>query len=96
MVVFGTNKAENQQVRLTDKVRSRLMTKYDRPGLVGVVVLKGCCPKCKGHDFVDVAIHGGKTIRRDCAVCNKFRCFVYWGGKRVGDPAIMGVYPAKT
>ena len=36
------------------------------------------CPKCGGHRFVDVPIHDGQSIRRDCAACRRFVRFTVW------------------
>ena len=36
------------------------------------------CLKRGGHRFVDVPIHGGRSIRRDCAACGRFVRFTVW------------------
>ena len=41
------------------------------------------CPKCGGRRFVDVKIHGGLSIRRDCAACRAFVRFLVWNNKPV-------------
>ena len=38
------------------------------------------CP-CGGTDVHDVAIHAGRTVRRDCARCGRFLAFVAWCGR---------------
>ena len=38
------------------------------------------CPKCKGTEFVDVPIHGGRSVRRECRHCHRFLKFVAWYG----------------
>lgn len=35
------------------------------------------CPRCGPH-IADIPIHGGRSIRRDCAVCSRFLGFVRW------------------
>jgi hypothetical protein len=40
-------------------------------------------PVCRWHPtsgVVDVPIHHGRSIRRDCAECNRFVAFVRWYG----------------
>lgn len=41
----------------------------------------GAC-RCGCLDWVGVAIHGGASLRRDCARCGRFREFVRWHGRR--------------
>jgi hypothetical protein len=36
------------------------------------------CPRCGCRDFVDVPIHGGRSVRRDCAKCRLFLGFPIW------------------
>ncbi|QDV77015.1 hypothetical protein [Botrimarina mediterranea] len=44
------------------------------------------CDRCDGVAFVDVPIHGGASVRRDCANpnCNRFAGFPVWYG--AADP----------
>lgn len=39
-----------------------------------------CCDRCRSTETIDTAIHGGRSIRRDCAVCGRFRKFTIWNG----------------
>jgi len=39
------------------------------------------CRICKSARFRDVPIHGGQSIRRDCALCGKFHGFPVWYGE---------------
>jgi hypothetical protein len=43
------------------------------------------CPRCKAQEHVDHEIHGGASVRRDCARCGRFRSFPKWYG--VLDPS---------
>lgn len=38
------------------------------------------CGRCRSTDTVDQTIHDGRSVRRDCAVCGRFRKFVIWNG----------------
>jgi hypothetical protein len=67
--------------RLKPAMRDLMIQQYERPNLVDVVVCESGCVRCKGQVFLDIAIHEGKSIRRDCAECGKFRCFAVWHGK---------------
>jgi hypothetical protein len=40
------------------------------------------CPRCGGQT-IDVRIHGGRSVRRDCKRCHRFIGFVRWHGKDV-------------
>lgn len=42
---------------------------------------RGCCPRCGYREYRDVPIHGGRSIRRDCARCERFLCFPVWYGQ---------------
>jgi hypothetical protein len=39
------------------------------------------CGSCGTRQFVDVSIHGGRSVRRDCARCGQFVSFPVWHGK---------------
>jgi hypothetical protein len=39
-----------------------------------------CCDRCGSTETVDQSIHGGASVRRDCAVCGRFRKFAVWNG----------------
>lgn len=38
------------------------------------------CRRCPSRRFVDVVIHGGQSVRRDCKRCRCFWRFVQWYG----------------
>ena len=38
------------------------------------------CDRCGSTETVDSTIHGGASIRRDCAACGRFRKFTLWYG----------------
>ena len=38
------------------------------------------CDRCRSPETVDREIHGGDSIRQDCAVCGRFRKFTRWHG----------------
>ena len=40
----------------------------------------GCCDRCGSTESIDVEIHGGQSIRRDCRVCGRFLKFSRWYG----------------
>lgn len=39
-----------------------------------------CCDRCRSTEATDTHIHGGQSIRRDCARCGRFRKFIVWHG----------------
>lgn len=39
------------------------------------------CDRCRSTKFTDHAIHGGRSTRRDCAVCHRFHSFPVWYGR---------------
>ena len=45
------------------------------------------CARCGSSEFRDVPIHGGRSMRRDCARCQRFVEFTVWcGTNRSGSP----------
>jgi hypothetical protein len=36
------------------------------------------CDKCGSTDVVDVVIHGGHSLRRDCCICKRFLGWPIW------------------
>ena len=38
----------------------------------------GDCNSCGSDQYRDVAVHEGRSVRRDCAQCDKFIRFVIW------------------
>ena len=43
------------------------------------------CDRCGSTDFVDVPIHGGRSIRRDCERCDHFKGWSMWYGRTQGQ-----------
>ena len=43
------------------------------------------CPRCRYAAYVDVPIHDGRSVRRDCARCGRFLAFPVWYGKPMQD-----------
>src|SRR5690606_36877874 len=42
---------------------------------------KPVCRRCGSDQYLDIPIHGGRSLRRDCAKCRRFQCFPLWYGK---------------
>ena len=42
--------------------------------------------RCGSRKTVDVLIHGGQSVRRDCACCGRFIAFMVWYG-RLSQPS---------
>lgn len=42
----------------------------------------GIC-RCRSTETVDVPIHDGASVRRDCARCGRFICWPIWHGEPV-------------
>ncbi len=40
--------------------------------------------RCGSTSWLDVSIHGGQSIRRDCGRCGRFIDFSVWHGKNTG------------
>ena len=38
------------------------------------------CEHCNSPEFVDLSIHGGQSLRRDCAQCGRYHGFPKWYG----------------
>ena len=38
------------------------------------------CDRCRSTETTDQTIHGGRSVRRDCAACGRFRKFTVWNG----------------
>lgn len=41
------------------------------------------CRRCGSTQYVDVPIHNGQSVRRDCTRCGRFVCFPVWYGAAV-------------
>lgn len=42
----------------------------------------GKCPRCGSRERKDFTIHGGQSIRRDCARCGHTLGFPVWYGQK--------------
>ena len=51
----------------------------DEPDPFGTEHVIPIC-RCGSSSYRDVAIHGGQSVRRDCAKCNRFVSFPVWYG----------------
>ena len=40
------------------------------------------------REYVDVSIHDGQSVRRDCAARGRFVDFTVWYGRRVADSVV--------
>jgi hypothetical protein len=40
--------------------------------------LHGPCSRCCSEDYIDVPIHDGRSMRRDCACCHQTKGFSVW------------------
>ena len=38
------------------------------------------CRSCQGREYIDKPIHDGRSVRRDCKRCGRFRELVGWYG----------------
>jgi hypothetical protein len=68
----------------------RVIGAHDDPfsrgwGRPGVKSVPGRC-RCGSEKWVDVSIHGGQSVRRDCARCDRYGGFVVWYGKPLPWP----------
>jgi len=43
------------------------------------------CDKCGSAEFHDVAIHNGRSTRRDCAICRRTAGFPCWKPEQKGN-----------
>jgi hypothetical protein len=43
----------------------------------------GCCDRCGATATIDASIHGGESVRQDCARCGRHRRFSKWYGKEM-------------
>jgi hypothetical protein len=54
---------------------------------------------CGSSEFVEVPIHGGASVRRDCRQCDRFREFAVWYGRPLvpspvsHEPTVPGAVP---
>jgi hypothetical protein len=69
-----------------DAVGPHLLAMLHRHKVALMAVLDGepvPCPRCGGIDMLDVAIHDGQSVRRECARCGRFVEFAVWYGRSV-------------
>jgi hypothetical protein len=50
--------------------------------------------RCGCEQWDDVPVHGGQSLRRDCARCGRYQRFVVWYGKGCDDERPVVVLPA--
>ncbi|MGD9632736.1 MAG: phage/plasmid primase, P4 family [Pirellulales bacterium] len=65
----------------TAEIRSRAPANGSQFGQGDCPPLDNLCPKCGHGETRDVPIHGGESLRRDCARCGRFIDFVTWSTK---------------
>jgi hypothetical protein len=67
----------------SEEVAARARRLRARSGLPpwGFVFHPAECPRCRSTGFLDVPIHNGQSVRRDCARCGRFIVFVVWYGR---------------
>ncbi len=47
-------------------------------------IAPGACDRCGAMEYRDVPIHGGRSTRRDCAQCGRFRSWPTWSSRSDG------------
>ena len=79
----------HQKIAEDDPSRPENIPAVDRESEVPVELARprtratGCCDRCGYLGVVDVPIHDGRSTRRDCARCHRFRCFSKWYGRNL-------------
>ena len=58
----------------------RRLTVGDRDSVASPFPLTKC-DSCRSTDYLDVDIHSGQSVRRDCAQCNRTLGFPKWYGR---------------
>jgi len=48
------------------------------PAVASAPEARRLCPRCGAKQSRDVPIHGGRSVRRDCAKCQRFLEFPVW------------------
>lgn len=74
--------------RITDQLAERI--RKLRGPLASVVRLIANCERCGSDEVVDVPVHDGLSLRRDCATCGATLGFPNW----YGSNAIEGCHHA--
>lgn len=72
---FETRKIE--ATRAACQISGQLRKEHD------MAARKVC--RCGSTKYREFRIHGGKTVRRDCAVCGRFLGFPAWHGEKIED-----------
>ena len=67
---------ERENITVEEKVRrkslcSPIQKREDPPG----------CPRCRSTDYIDIEVHDGQSLRRDCAQCQLAYGFSRWQGE---------------
>lgn len=57
---------------LTDWLRAH------KTALIEAIELTGPCDRCRNPECVDIPIHNGASIRRDCSICGRTWGFPTW------------------
>jgi hypothetical protein len=70
--------AARRLLRHAQTIRIRLGMEARQPRAVPA---EPHCPKCLATEFRDLPIHGGQSVRRDCAMCGRFVAFPIWCGE---------------
>lgn len=82
--LFNTREGGNEQREEGEKLNSgsSIQIRANRVNGVNGVNghLGGGCPKCRSQEFRDTPIHGGNSMRRDCARCGYMIGFKDWDG----------------
>lgn len=81
-VVVGESPIERRWLAYAERIRRRLGVD---PALWRQSPARGGCPRCHSRDYLDVPIHGGQSIRRDCKRCGRFIRFVKWYDQPKGE-----------
>lgn len=52
------------------------------------------CKRCDSAEYMDVSIHDGRSLRRDCATCGRFLYFSKWYGQDTlhNEQYLIGYY----
>ena len=68
---------------IADFLREMLPEFQDAPVTPQVTEANSTLPVCRcgATTWVDVPIHGGRSVRRDCGSCGRFMDFPVWYGK---------------
>ena len=43
------------------------------------------CDSCESSTYIETPVHAGASLRRDCALCNRFLGWPVWYGRRLED-----------